>query len=97
VQGAVEEIGCIAGFNDLPGIHHRHPVGQLAGGGDIVGDQDEADFQLLLDALEHVHDIGLGQHIQGRGGLVQDDQAGAVTSAMAIATRWRMPPESSKA
>jgi len=41
-----------------------------------VGDEDEAGGNLLLDALEEVHDIRLGQHIQGGGGFVQNHQVG---------------------
>ena len=39
-----------------------------------MGDEDVAGVVLLLDALEHVHDVGLGQHVQRGGGLVQEDQ-----------------------
>ena len=46
----------------------------------------------LADALE---DLGLDRHVERRGGLVGDQDAGSHDSAIAIITRWRMPPENS--
>jgi len=39
-------------------------------------DQDKAGSDLFFHPLEQVHDIGLGQHVQGGGRLVQDHQVG---------------------
>src|SRR5690606_35331939 len=39
-----------------------------------VGDQDEGRPVLLLDPLQQVHEVGLGEHVQGGGGLVQDHE-----------------------
>jgi hypothetical protein len=39
-------------------------------------------------------DLGLDGDVERGGGLVGDEQLGRFTMAMAIMTRWRMPPES---
>jgi hypothetical protein len=38
--------------------------------------------------------LRLYRHVQRRGRLVGNQQLGRVSSAMAIITRWRSPPES---
>ena len=57
---------------------------------------DNGHAQLLLQILQQVQNLRLDGHVQGGGGLVGDQDApGSQASAMAIITRWRMPPESS--
>ena len=51
---------------------------------------------LDLQPLDQVEDLGLGRHVERRGRLVGDQDAGLQASAMAIIARWRMPPENSK-
>ena len=60
---AVEPLGT-AVLNELARIHAEHLVSQLAGGGDVVSYEDEVQVQLLLDLLESVHDVGLGEDVQ---------------------------------
>ena len=43
--------------------------------------------------LHHVEHLGLHGDVQRRGRLVGDQQAGFSAIAIAIITRWRMPPE----
>jgi hypothetical protein len=72
-----EKVAGVTYFYDLAGIHDGDLIRQLAGGGNVMGDQDKARTQLMLDALENVHDVGLGKQVQGRGRLVEDDQVRA--------------------
>ncbi len=43
---------------------------------------------------DQVEDLRLDGHVERGGGLVRQQHARAAGSAMAIMTRWRMPPES---
>lgn len=76
MQRFVEEPFGIAHFHDLPGVHDGHIVGEFAGGGDIVRDQDKAGAQFFFDALQYIENIGLSQNIQRGGRFIQDDQVG---------------------
>ena len=47
-----------------------------------------------LQLAHQVEDLRLDGDVERRGRLVGDQQCGSQASAMAIITRWRMPPES---
>ena len=48
----------------------------------------------LLQVVHQLQDLRLGRHVERRGRLVGDQRArGLLISAIAIITRWRMPPE----
>ena len=49
--------------------------------------------RLMLE--QQVEDLRLHRHVERRGRLVGDERSGWHSSAMAIMTRWRMPPENS--
>ncbi|MCK7577172.1 MAG: hypothetical protein MZV65_15925 [Chromatiales bacterium] len=52
--------------------------------------------EVLLEGLDQVEDLGLDGHVQGRGGLVADeDLAAGRPRPTAITARCRMPPENS--
>src|SRR3990172_958690 len=72
-RGAKKPAG-ITDFHDLTGIHNRHALRQLAGGGNVVGYEQKAHIKIFLDAFEQVEDIGLGEDIQGGGGFVEDHE-----------------------
>ena len=72
-----EKIFCVTRFHDLTCVHNGDFIRQFAGGGNIMGDEDESCAEFLLDALEHVHDVGLREQVEGGGRLIEDDQAGA--------------------
>ena len=44
-------------------------------------------------AADQLEDLRLDGHVERRRGLVGDQQLGSLSSAIAIITRWRMPPE----
>ena len=50
---------------------------------------------LVLQPRQHVEDLGLDRDVEGGGRLVGDEQLRLVGQAIAIITRWRMPPDSS--
>ena len=41
-----------------------------------MGDQDHAHVQLFIELQDQVQDLRLDRHVQGRGGLVRDQQSG---------------------
>ena len=66
-----------AGLHDPPLAHHRHPVRDLRDHPEVVGDEEEAHASPALELLHQAEDPGLHRHVQGGGGLVRDQQAGA--------------------
>ena len=56
--------------------------------------QHDRHAELFLKIAHQVEDLRLNGHIQRRGRLIGDQSVGLQESAMAIITRWRMPPES---
>ena len=48
---------------------------------------------LALQVLQQVHDLGLHRDVERGGRLVGDQHLGSSASAIAIMTRWRIPPE----
>ena len=41
--------------------------------GEVVGDEEVRQAELVLELLEQVHDLGLDRHVQSRDRLVQHD------------------------
>ena len=58
------------------GVHDHHVVGHLGDNTQVVGDQHDGGIDLILQAAKQVQDLGLDGHVQSRGGLIGDDQAG---------------------
>jgi hypothetical protein len=48
-----------------------------------------------LEVADQIEHLALHGHVEGGGGFVGDQESGFVIKAMAIITRWRMPPENS--
>ena len=49
-------------------------VGDVAHDRQVVGDEQERQAELVLQALEQVHDAGLDRHVERRHRLVEDDE-----------------------
>ena len=60
----------------------------------VVGDHDGADAVIVRLAGQERDDLLAALAVQGSRGLVDEQQLGRVTSARAMPTRWRSPPES---
>ena len=76
------------------GIHHHDPVGDLGDHAQIVGDEDHRHAGRAPAASQKLQDLRLHGDVKRGGRLVGDQDVGSQASAMAIMTRWRMPPES---
>ena len=72
----VEDLCGVAGFDDHAPAHHRDPVRQVGHDAHVVRDQDDRAVQLVAQVAHQVQDFGLDRDIEGRGGLVGDEQLG---------------------
>ena len=68
----------VGALHDAPGVHHADVVCSAGHHGQIVGDEHHGGAGLFLGHGEHVQDLGLDGHVEGRGGLVGDDDVGVV-------------------
>ena len=81
-------------LHHLAGIHHLHALRRLGHHAHVVGDQHQTHAVVALQPDQQVQHALLHCHVQRRGGLVGDQQAGLQAMAMAIITRWFSPPDS---
>ena len=64
-------------LDDLAGVHHGDLVGAAGDHAEVVGDEDHRHVPVLLLLVEQVEDLGLHGDVEGRGGLVGEEQLGA--------------------
>ncbi len=74
VAGAGKDVLRRAVLHDLPRVHDRNLVRDVGHHAQIVGNHDEGGAVCLLNVLDKVQDLGLNGHVQGRGGLVRNQQ-----------------------
>ena len=67
-----------SGLDDLAGIHHHHPVGDIGNHAEIVRDEEHAHAHLGLEFLEQLEHLRLNRHVKCRGRLVGDHDVGLV-------------------
>ena len=82
-------------LDDLPGVHHRDPVAEVGNHAEVVG--DEQDRQVRARAGARGADRGSAAWTVTSRAVVGSSAIssfGSQMSAIAIMTRWRMPPES---
>ena len=72
----VEQLAGLGLLDDLAGVHDDHPVGAPGDHAHVVGDEDHGHRQLLAEVVDEVEDLGLDGDVEGRGGLVGDEQLG---------------------
>ena len=76
-------------------VHDPDPVADVLDHGEVVGDEQVGQAELLLEVVEQVQHLALDRHVERRHGLVADDESGLSASARAMPMRWRWPPENS--
>ncbi len=64
-------------LDEAPGIHDGDAVGDFAGDAEIVGDEDHAHAELLLDLAQQQQDLDLHRGIERRCRLVGEQELGA--------------------
>ena len=57
-------------------VHDGNAIADVLDDAQIVGDKHVGEFQLALQLLEQVDDLSLHRDIEGRSGLVEDDEPG---------------------
>ena len=62
-------------FDDAPGVHHRDALGHLGHDTEVVSDEEKTDLQLTAKAIQQIEDLLLHRHVEGRCGLVGDQQS----------------------
>lgn len=81
-------------FHAAAVLHNRHPVSQLADDAQVMSDKQQPHVQLLLQLAQQLQNLRLHRYVQAVVGSSAISSSGRVSSAMAIITRWRSPPES---
>ena len=65
-----------AAFHHPPAVHHGHVIGHVGHHAHVVGDQHNGGADLVAQALHQVQNLRLDGHVQRRGWLIGDQQAG---------------------
>ena len=80
-------------FHHAAGVHHRDLVGHFGDDAKIVRDQDDRHAGLLLQVAQQVRICACTVTSSAVVGSSAISRSGAQASAIAIITRWRMPPD----
>src|SRR5215204_5961210 len=65
----------VGDLHDLAEVHDGDPIGDVLYHGEVVGDENVGEVELLLQILQEVDDLGLDGDVEGRDGLVADYEA----------------------
>jgi len=61
-------------LHEVSGIHDEDPVGHLRHDAHVVRDEHDGRAKLRAHLVDELQDLGLDGHVEGRGGLVADEQ-----------------------
>ena len=76
MHGVVHQLVGLSHLHHLAQIHHGDAVGDVVHHQQVVGDEEVRHAQLVLQVLEHVHNLRLDGHVQRGHRLVADDEPG---------------------
>ena len=76
MQRMVEQGAHLRFLHQLAAVHDNHAVGGFGHHAQVVRDQKHGHAGLVAQAAQQVKDLRLDGHVQGRGGLVGDQQLG---------------------
>ncbi len=76
VRGVLEHRVPRAQLDDLAGVHHRHPVGDVGDDGEVVGDVEGADPVDAAELGHRLEDHRLGGHVETGRRLVEHQHLG---------------------
>ena len=76
VLGRGEDLLGGALFDNPALLHHGNAVREVGHHAHVVGDQDDGRIQFVLEVPDQVQDFGLHGDVQGRGGLIGNQQLG---------------------
>ena len=74
VEGMGKELVGSGLLDQVPEVHHSHPVGHVAHHRHVVGDEEIAETALLLKIQQQADDLGADGDVQRGDRLVADDQ-----------------------
>ena len=96
VSRLAEDLVDRARLDDLARVHHRDALARLGDTARSCETKTTLTPSSLAQRGEQLQDLVLDRHVERGGRLVAEDQLRLqAESAIAIITRWRMPPESS--
>ena len=75
VAGSGEHVAGRPFLDHAPEVHDVDAVAQVTHDGEVVRDHEVGDSRLLLELDEQVEDLRLDDHVERRGGLVEDEEA----------------------
>ena len=70
----VEQRAHLGFLHHLAAVHDHHAVGRLGHHAQVVRDQQHGHAGVVAQAAQQVQDLRLDGHVEGRGGLVGDEQ-----------------------
>jgi len=76
VFGVVVDLVAAAAFDDAAEVHHRDVVAEVFDDGEVVGDEQVREAELLLQFAKQVENLRLDGDVQRTDRLVADDEAG---------------------
>jgi hypothetical protein len=74
MQRSTKDAAGGADFNDLTGVDHRNPIGQVTDDTEVVGDEQDAGANALAQLVKEIEDLGLDGNVERRGGFVGNKQ-----------------------
>ena len=78
VLGGAEDLGGRAAFNDFAGVEDGDAMTKGGDGQEVVGYIKDAHAEFAIEAGEEAEDFGLGDGVEGTGGLIGDEQGRTV-------------------
>ena len=74
MNGAGADFEGVAQFDDLAEVHHGYAVADMADDGDVVGDEEHRQAELLLERQQQIENLGLDRDIERGDRLVGDEE-----------------------
>ena len=72
-DGASYSASRVGDLDDPAEVHHRDAIARVAHHRQVVGDEDEAQVELVLELVEQVEHLRLDRHVERRHRLVEHD------------------------
>ena len=72
----VEHLFAGAHLHDVAGVHDGDAVRHIGYDAQVVGDVDGRKTVFFLQVADELQDLGLDRNVQGRGGLIADEDLG---------------------
>ena len=94
MAGMREHLGCLPALNHTALAHDDCRVAGTTHKRKVVTHHEQGGAPLGTHALQQGGDLSARHGIKRGGGLISHHSSGELMSAMAMLTRWRMPPES---